>query len=282
MLWLTQAVAKLLRQPLSVPPACVPIAHPKTDKIEQVLVTYCLGIKVNQGIVMVSDSRTSAGVDNISTYSKMWRHGIPGERQFLVCSAGNLATTQAVITQVEADITKVAKESLNTVTTMAEAAAYLGRINLKAQKGNTGGGPLFECSFLLAGEILGSSNGLYMVYSAGNYIATSNHKPFLQIGEAKYGKPILDRVIDLKTPIESAALCGLVSMDATLRSNLTVGPPIEMAILESGTLQPGFYNSYQEDDEFLRNLRSSWDDLMKDAFQQLAPLPWNPRANSFN
>lgn len=231
---------------------------------------------MNQGIVMISDSRTSAGVDNISSYSKMWRYGIPGERQFVVCSAGNLATTQAVITQLEAEMAKGAKENLNTVANMAEAAAYLGRVNVKAQKGNTGGGPLFECTFLLAGEILGAASGLFMIYSAGNYIATSNHKPFLQIGEAKYGKPIMDRVIDLETPIESAALCGLVSMDATLRSNLTVGPPIEMNILEAGTLQPGYYTSYSEDDEFLRNLRASWDELMKDAFQRLAPLPWQP------
>lgn len=230
---------------------------------------------------MVSDSRTSAGVDNISTYSKMWRYGIPGERQFIVCSAGNLATTQAVVTQLEADIAKSAKESLLTVSTMAEAAAYLGRVNVKAQKGNTGGGPIFECTFLLAGEILGASDGLYLVYSAGNYIATSNHKPFLQIGEAKYGKPILDRVIHLETPIESAALCGLVSMDATLRSNLTVGPPIELSILERGTLQPGYYESYSEDDDFLRQLRSSWDHLMTEAFQQLAPLPWQPGSQSF-
>jgi len=225
---------------------------------------------------MVSDSRTSAGVDNISTYSKMWRYGIPGERQFVICSAGNLATTQAVITQLEADIAKDVKESLNTVATMPEAAAYLGRLNVKAQRGNTGGGPLFECTFLIAGEILGSSNGLFMVYSEGNYIAASNQKPFLQIGEAKYGKPILDRVVVLETPVESAALCALVSMDATIRSNLTVGPPIELCILESGTLQPGYYMSYAEDDVFLRQLRTSWDDLMKDAFQRLEPLPWLP------
>ncbi|WP_317932041.1 peptidase [Halioxenophilus sp. WMMB6] len=238
--------------------------------------TYCLGIKVNQGIVMVSDSRTSAGVDNISSYSKMWRYGVPGQRQFVICAAGNLATTQAVITQVETDIAKVAPVSLNTVATLAEAAAYLGKVNVKAQKSNTGGGPLFECTFLLAGEILGSSNGLYLIYSEGNYIAASNQKPFLQVGETKYGKPILDRVIVLETPIESAALCALVSMDATIRSNLTVGPPIELAILETGTLQPGYYYSYSDDDEFLRDLRSSWDSLMQQAFQQLQPLPWQP------
>jgi putative proteasome-type protease len=229
---------------------------------------------------MVSDSRTSAGVDNISTYSKMWRYGIPGERQFVICSAGNLATTQAVITQLEEDIAKSAKESLNTVATMAEAAAYVGRINVKAQKGNTGGGPLFECTFLLAGEILGSTNGLFMVYSEGNFIASSNQKPFLQIGEAKYGKPILDRVVVSETPVESAALCALVSMDATIRSNLTVGPPIELYILETGTLQPGHYMSYSEDDEYLRNLKVSWDDLMKAAFQKLEPFPWQPTSQA--
>ena len=225
---------------------------------------------------MVSDSRTNAGVDNVSTYSKMWRYGVPGQRQFVVCSAGNLATTQAVITRLETDIAKNAEVNLSTVASMAEAAAYMGRVNLEEQNGATGGGPLFECTFLLGGEIFGSPSGLYLIYSEGNYIAASNQKPFMQIGEAKYGKPILDRVVQLDTSLEAAALCGLVSMEATIRSNLTVGPPIELCVLESTTLQPGYYASYAEDDEFLRSLRTSWNNLMKEAFSKLEPLPWLP------
>lgn len=234
--------------------------------------TYCLGIKVDQGIAMVSDSRTSAGVDNISTYSKMWKFGVPGERQFVLCSAGNLATTQAVIATLERDARDHAPQSLLTVRDMNEASEYIGRINVECQQQNTGGGAIFETTFLLGGEIAGSVNGLYMIYAQGNFITSSSQAPFLQIGETKYGKPILDRVIELTTPLERAALCGLVSMEATIRSNLTVGPPVEIYLLDAGLLQPGRYLMFTEDDNYLRELRHSWNRLMQESFDKLSPL----------
>ncbi len=234
--------------------------------------TYCLGIKVNQGIAMVSDSRTSAGVDNISTYSKMWKFGVPGQRQFVLCSAGNLATTQTVTATLERDIRDKAPQSLLTVRDMNEASEYIGRVNVKSQQQNTGGGAMFETTFLLGGEIAGASNGLYMIYSLGNFIASSEQVPFLQIGETKYGKPILDRVIQPDTPIERAALCGLVSMEATIRSNLGVGPPVEIYLLDAGTLQPGRYLIFQEEDNYLHALRQSWNQLMQESFDKLNPL----------
>ncbi|MCB1706810.1 MAG: peptidase [Halioglobus sp.] len=234
--------------------------------------TYCLGIKVKQGIAMVSDSRTSAGVDNISTYSKMWKFGVPGDRQFVLCSAGNLATTQSVTAALERDVRDKAPQSLLTVRDMNEASEYIGRINVESQQQNTGGGALFETTFLLGGEISGATNGLYMIYSQGNFIASSAQVPFLQIGETKYGKPILDRVIEPDTPLERAALCGLVSMEATIRSNLTVGPPVEIYLLDTGTLQPGRYLIFEEDDSYLRELRQSWNQLMKASFDKLNPL----------
>ena len=234
--------------------------------------TYCLGIKVNQGIVMVSDSRTSAGVDNISTYSKMWRFGIPGERQFVLCSAGNLATTQSAIAILERDIRDNAETSLLTMRDLNEASEYVGRVNVESQQQNTGGGAIFETTFLLAGEIKGAGCSLHMVYSAGNSIECSSQVPFLQIGETKYGKPILDRVLQPDTTLERAALCGLVSMEATIRSNLTVGPPVELYLLKAGSLQPGRYLSFDEDDNYLRNLRQSWNALMHESFDKLQPL----------
>jgi len=237
-------------------------------------VTYCVGIKLNQGLVMVSDSRTSAGVDNISTYSKMWRYGVPGERQFILCSAGNLATTQAVVAQIEQDMKTSAAVSLLTVANLNEASEYIGRISVECQQQNTGGGPAYESTFLLAGEITGDKHGLYLIYSQGNYIESSEQVPFLQIGETKYGKPILDRVIKAETSLDSAALCGLVSMDATIRSNLTVGPPIEVAALEAGSLQTSRYLSFNENDEYLFGLRLSWNKLVEDSFNQLTPLVW--------
>lgn len=234
--------------------------------------TYCLGIKVNQGIVMVSDSRTSAGVDNISTYSKMWKFGVPGERQFALCSAGNLATTQSVIAILERDVKDGVAPNLLSVRDLNEASEYIGRVNVECQQQNTGGGAMFETTFLLAGEIAGSDSGLYMIYSQGNFISSSSQIPFLQIGETKYGKPILDRVIKPDTPLERAALCGLVSMEATIRSNLTVGPPVELYLLDAGTLQPGRYLIFDEDNSYLRDLRNSWNQLMHEAFDKLQPL----------
>ena len=236
--------------------------------------TYCVGIKINQNIIMLSDSRTSAGVDNISTYSKMWRYSVPGERQFVICSAGNLATTQAVIARIERDIKTGAEKNLLTVTDMNEASNYIGQINVECQTQVTGGGPAFEATLLVAGEILGATAELNMIYSQGNFISTSSQVPFLQIGETKYGKPILDRVIQLDTPLDRAILCGLVSMDATIRSNLTVGPPIELYVLNLGTLQPGLYQSFAEDSEYMRSLRVSWNKQMQDAVDQLPALTW--------
>jgi putative proteasome-type protease len=221
---------------------------------------------------MVSDSRTSAGVDNISTYSKMWKFGVPGERQFVLCSAGNLATTQSAIAALERDMKDGIAPNLLTVRDLNEAAEYIGRISVDSQQQNTGGGAIFETTFLLAGEIAGAENGLYMIYSQGNFISSSSQVPFLQIGEAKYGKPILDRVIKPETPIERAALCGLVSMEATIRSNLTVGPPVELFLLDAGTLQQGRYLIFDEDNSYLRDLRNSWNQLMQESFDKLQPL----------
>lgn len=233
--------------------------------------TYCVGIKIDQATIMISDSRTSAGVDNISTYSKMWRYGVPDERQFVLCSAGNLATTQAVIATLERDAKSGASRSLLTVTDMHEAAEYIGSVSVAVQA-KAGSGGVFEATFLLAGEILGSVNALYMIYSQGNFIESSSQVPYLQIGEAKYGKPILDRVIQESTSIEQAIVCGLISMDATLRSNLTVGPPIELYVLENGSLKLGQYRLFGEDDEYMHSLRHLWNAAMENAVDAMPPL----------
>ena len=222
---------------------------------------------------MISDSRTSAGVDNISVYSKMWRFGEPGIRQFVVCSAGNLATTQAVIATLERDIKSTAAVSLLTVADMHEAAEYIGKISVEAQQ-KAGGGHVFETTLLLAGEVFGSKSGLYLIYPQGNFISSSAQVPYLQIGETKYGKPILENVIEEQMSTDRAVLCGLISMDATIRSNLTVGPPIEIYVLESGSLQPGRYMSLGEDNDYMSNLRQVWIGLMEEALDRIDPLVW--------
>ena len=237
--------------------------------------TYCVGIAVQEGLVFASDSRTNAGVDSVSEYSKMYTYGRPGERQLIVCTAGNLATTQGVITRIERDIRDSAAENLMSFATVTEAANYIGAISVEQQNVNTGGGPAYEASFLLGGEILGSKMRLYLIYAAGNHIETSSRTPFLQIGESKYGKPILDRVVMMKTPLEEASLCALVSMESTIRSNLTVGPPVELQVYRAGSLQPGSYTAFTADSRYWRKLRKSWNSEVREAFRRLPPVDWN-------
>lgn len=244
--------------------------------------TYCLATIVNTGMVFVSDSRTNAGVDSVSTYSKMHTFGNPGERQFVILSAGNLATTQAVIAHIKNDIKAMTEPSLMTVTSMVEAADYLGEINHQQQEKHTGGGINFEASFIIGGQILGSTPSIYLVYPQGNHITTSDNTLYLQIGESKYGKPILDRILDHDVSLETASLCGLVSMDSTMRSNITVGPPIELTIYHSDSLTPGIHYRYEEDSEFLRQLKRSWDRNLKEAFNNLPQVAWSTNWDSQN
>ena len=241
--------------------------------------TYCLAIKLDSGLVLASDSRTNAGVDQISTYSKMHAWGIEGERQFILLSAGNLATTQAVVTRLHRDIEDKAKTSLATVRYMTEAAEYVGSISIEHQSRhsdasmNAGFNP--EATFILGGQIKGDKPGLFLVYPQGNYITTPDNTPFLQIGEIKYGKPILDRVIHPDTAIEDAMRCALVSMDSTMRSNATVGPPVELLLYPVGSLRLGKRLVLQEDNSYLRELRLAWQKGLEQAFERLPGLPIN-------
>jgi putative proteasome-type protease len=233
--------------------------------------TYCLAITVQEGIVFCSDSRTSSGVDQIKTYSKMFRFPLSSERQYTILSAGNLATTQAVINQVKKDIDLNAPLNLGTMNSMHDAAEYLGGLN-RQQQAKTGGGPTYHATFLLGGQIIGNDPTLMLVYAEGNYITTSEETLFLQIGESKYGKPILDRIIRPDTSLQTAALCALVSMDSTMRSNLSVGPPIELLLYHSNSFQPGEYYQLKEDSDYLKRLTQVWNEKLIEGFQQLPPL----------
>lgn len=233
--------------------------------------TYCVAIIVDEGISFCSDSRTSAGVDQINTYSKMFRFGLDGDRQFVILVAGNLATTQAVINQLSKDIAKKTEVNLNTVADIHEAADYIGQISVE-QQNKTGGGSAYEASFLLGGQVIGNPPQLTLIYPQGNHISTSRQTPFLQIGESKYGKPILDRIITCQTDLHTAALCSLVSMDSTMRSNLTVGPPIDIQLYHANSLMPGEYYHLLEDSEYLKNINRIWNERMVQSFASLPPL----------
>ena len=236
--------------------------------------TYCVAIAVNDGIVFCSDSRTNAGIDQISTYSKMYRYGIDGERQFVILSAGNLATTQAVISQVNRDLEKNAAVSLATVSGVLDASDYLGEISREQQHKHSATGTGFEASFIIGGQVAGRKHRVILVYPEGNHISTSADTPFLQIGESKYGKPILDRILTPDTTLDTCALCALVSMDSTVRSNLTVGPPIEVLVYRTGSLVMDDHHRFDQDSEFLREISRGWDQRLKDAFRQMPPLAW--------
>lgn len=241
--------------------------------------TYCVAISIDAGIVFCSDSRTNAGIDQVSTYSKMFRFELGPDRQFVVLAAGNLATTQATMAQLKRDIRQNASISLNTVTSIGEGADYLGDV-CQAQldkHDNVGSG--FDASFILGGQIAGSRHRVVMIYPEGNHITSSKDTPYLQLGESKYGTPILDRILGLETTLDTAALCALVSMDSTMQSNLTVGPPIEIMVYHNNSFSLESYHRFEEDSEFLRELKKSWDNKLKEAFHQLPPLAW---ASSWN
>jgi putative proteasome-type protease len=236
--------------------------------------TYCVAISVDAGLIFCSDSLTNAGIDQVSTYSKMFRFGIDGERQIVILSAGNLATTQATIAALKTDIKKQADVNLLNIETLEEAADYLGDLSRVQQEKRTIEGKKFEASFIIGGQIGSAKHEIILVYPEGNHITTSKDTPYLQIGESKYGKPILDRILKPDLDLDTCAMCALVSMDSTLRSNLSVGPPIEALIYNTGTLTATNYHRFEEDSDFLRDLKKAWDQLLKNAFQQMPPITW--------
>lgn len=238
--------------------------------------TYCVAINVEDGLVFASDSRTNAGVDQVSTYSKMHRFFGDGERQITLVTAGNLATSQAVVRKIRRDLDDSSTPSLRTVQHLAEAADYIGEISQDAQRPHRKKkGESFDAgaSFIVGGQIKGRPPQIFLIYPEGNHIRASRQTPYLQIGELKYGKPILDRIIVPELDLETAARCALVSMDSTLRSNLTVGPPIELMIYRVGSLNCGTHIVFEEDNEYLRHLRSSWEISIRKAFAGLPRLP---------
>ena len=237
--------------------------------------TYCLAIAVKSGLVFTSDSRTNAGVDHVSTYSKMHTFGREGDRQFVLLSAGNLATTQGVVARMQRDIREGVEHSLFTVRDMSEAADYVGIVSRAQQAKVTGGGTSFEASFILGGQIAGEPPAILHIYPEGNHIWATDETPYLQIGDSKYGKPILDRILAPNIGLDQAVLCALVSMDSTMRSNLTVGPPIDLMMYRSGSLQPGQHLRLAHDSDYLRDLKRSWEEGLMEAFNRLPPINWS-------
>jgi putative proteasome-type protease len=243
--------------------------------------TYCVALRLRDGLVMLSDTRTNAGVDNIATFAKMHVVEVPGERVIAVMTSGNLAVTQSVVrhtTEGFKSPSSGAVESLSQVPSMFRAAQLVGEAMravyhthgeaMAAQNIN------FDASILLGGQIKGREVRLFEIYAAGNFIEASEDTPFLQIGEHKYGKPILDRAARYDMDPYDAIMLVLVSMDATLRSNLTVGLPIDLLVYKKDALKVDIRRRLGEHDPYFRKIREDWSTALRDAYLRMPRPDW--------
>jgi putative proteasome-type protease len=246
--------------------------------------TYCIGYWLEKGLVLASDSRTNAGVDYISTYSKMHVFQPSPDRLFVLLAAGSLATTQAVVSWIRrdldrpADLEKGGQKDLRHCDYLFEAAAYVGRVSVAAQKENAvqlrEAGASGAASFLLAGQIGGEAHGLYLIYPQGNAIMATPETPYLQIGESKYGKPPLDNVGHVHLSLEDASRLCLISEVLTQRSNLSVGPPFELVVIPAGSLRIAHQLRIEADDPDLLSMFEIWSEAQREALHRLPQLPW--------
>ncbi len=246
--------------------------------LDVLLMTYCLGIVTQHGLVMASDSRTNAGVDYISTYQKLFDFSVPAQRVIVICTSGNLSITQAVINLLQQDLKQQESENLHTVPTLYDAARYVGtkmrQIQQQERSWLEKDGIDFKCTLLLGGQVRGEATGLYMIYSQGNFIQATPETPFLQIGETKYGKPILDRTLNFGVPLEEAAKGALLSIDSTMKSNISVGPPIDLIMYETHSLCIRHRLRLCPGDPYLEQIRKQWEISLRQAFEQMPSINW--------
>ena len=239
--------------------------------------SYCLAIKVKEGLVFASDSRTNAGLDNINTYSKMFTFNV-GDRAFVLLTAGNLATSQAVYHQLEKDISaENPKMSLNLCEDLEEAASYVGKLSVESSNQALdvqNQSALMGSYFILGGQIQNQEPNLLLIYPEGNFIYVSQEQPYLQIGETKYGKPILDRMINEDTPIGDSARVALLSLDSTMRSDLTVGPPIDFVVYKKDELKIASQKCLNLDDEEFSKVSKEWSEGILKVFNSFPRFDW--------
>ena len=240
--------------------------------------TYCVGILLNEGLVLASDSRTNAGIDRVSTFRKMHVLEKRGERFFALLTAGNLSLTQGVMSLLGEWLESGDPEKdLWAVGSMFAAARAIGTAIREMHK--IDGGYLqqhdvdFSASFILAGQLKTGQLRLFLIYDAGNFIEAMGDTIYFQIGEVKYGKPILDRIIQPSTSLDDAVKCALISFDSTMRSNVSVGPPIDILVYRRDSMAPGFTIRLEGSDPYLRSIRDAWGSALHKAFQETVPDP---------
>ncbi|MES1989866.1 MAG: peptidase [Pseudomonadota bacterium] len=244
--------------------------------------TYCVALRLRGGLVMLADTRTNAGVDNISTFRKLTVIEEEGDRVIGIMTAGNLALSQAVINLATEQGVVMNEggppETLATAPSMVRAAQIMGRAVRELYRSD---GPAleeqqetFNVSILMGGQIGGGKLRLFQIYSAGNYIEATEDTPYLQIGENKYGKPIIDRAATYDIQVNDAMKLALISMDSTMRSNLSVGMPIDLMVYRRNALKLSLLKRIKDDDVYFKNLRQSWSDALIKAYQAIASPDW--------
>jgi putative proteasome-type protease len=245
--------------------------------------TYCIGIRLNAGLVFLSDSRTNAGVDQISTYRKMMVYEKPGDRFMVMLSAGNLSISQSVremlqVQRVESQ-NGSAPLTIWNAPSMFDAARVLGatvrRVYAEDGEALKNAGVEFNASMIFGGQIRGEAMRLFLVYSAGNFIEATRETCYFQVGESKYGKPVLDRLITPTTPLETAAKCALVSMDSTLKSNLGVGLPLDLLVYREGQFGTDQIVCIDDRNPYFQMIHSTWGQRLREVFDGLDDPRWD-------
>ncbi len=236
--------------------------------------TYCVAMRLAEGLVFASDSRTNAGFDQISTFRKMHVFENPGERQLVLLSAGNLATSQSVISLLERRAGSGDSNLMNTQS-MFETAELVGQTIREVTRRDNPNGAMshvdFSCSLILGGQIKGEAPRLFNIYPEGNFIEATEETPYFQIGESKYGKPILDRIIHYRLSLERAYQCALISFDSTMKSNLSVGMPLDIALYRRDQLTLWFRDRVTDQSEYFLQLRQQWHQGIQSLFASLDP-----------
>lgn len=241
--------------------------------------TYCIGIMTRYGLVMGADSRTNAGVDYVSTYQKLFDFSDAGQRVLLLATSGNLSITQAIVNALHHDLKLMESENMHTLPTLYDITRYVGskvrQIQAQERPWLEKDGIDYSCTLLLGGQVQGEAPGLYMIYRQGNFIQSTPETPFLQIGETKYGKPILDRTLSFDVPLEEAAKCALLSIDSTMKSNISVGPPVDLVMYETDTFFLKHQLRLRLGDPYLAKIRQLWEISLKQAFEQMPNIEWD-------
>ena len=247
--------------------------------------TYCVAIQVDEGLVFAADTRTSASFDDVRVYSTLHVFDFPGERSFVLLSSGNLGTSQAVVARLRRDLDDpTAAMNLRRAADLFAAADYVGQLLVAAQAqigaSAEKDGVSVRATLVLGGQVAGDGIGIVMIYPLGNWIPASPETPYLQIGESKYGKPILDRIIRAQTSLEDAARCALVSLDSTIRSNVSVGLPIDLVLMRTDTLRINERMRLDEHTPLYAEIHDTWSRKLENAVRSLPRFPWESGATA--